>query len=43
MIQETGKAVAQVARELGISANTLYRWVAECKQDDSETFPASPM
>lgn len=26
MIQEEGKAVAQVARELGISDNTLYRW-----------------
>ncbi|WP_148090737.1 transposase, partial [Paenibacillus macerans] len=25
MIQEEGKAVAQVARELGISDNTLYR------------------
>jgi transposase len=38
MIQEEGKAVTQVARELGISANTLYRWVAEYKQDGSEAF-----
>ncbi|WP_424768049.1 transposase, partial [Paenibacillus sp. sgz302251] len=29
MIQEEGKTVAQVARELGISDNTLYRWIAE--------------
>jgi transposase-like protein len=29
MIQEEGKAVAQVARELGIFASTLYRWIAE--------------
>ncbi|WP_407945216.1 transposase [Paenibacillus apii] len=27
MIQEEGKAVAQVARELGICNNTLYRWM----------------
>ncbi|WP_342415657.1 transposase [Paenibacillus sp. FSL R10-2782] len=38
MIQEEGKAVAQVARELGISANTLFRWLAEYKQDGGEAF-----
>ncbi|WP_019007260.1 transposase [Cohnella laeviribosi] len=33
MIQEQGKPVAQVARELGVSDNTLYRWISEFKQD----------
>ncbi|MBB6283527.1 MULTISPECIES: transposase [Geobacillus] len=32
MILEEGKPVAQVARELGINDNTLYRWMAEYKQ-----------
>lgn len=41
MIQEEGKAVAQVARELGISDNTLYRWMAEYKQDGAQAFPGS--
>ncbi|MUT68326.1 transposase [Paenibacillus sp. NEAU-GSW1] len=33
LIQEEGKTVAQVARELGISEITLYRWMAEYKKD----------
>lgn len=41
MIQEEGKTVAQVARELGISDNTLYRWIAEYKQDGKQAFPGS--
>jgi transposase len=41
MIQEEGKAVAQVARELGISDNTLYRWIAEYKNDGAQAFPGS--
>jgi transposase len=41
MIEEEGKAVAQVARELGISDNTLYRWIAEYKQDGKQAFPGS--
>ncbi|ANS73967.1 transposase [Paenibacillus yonginensis] len=41
MIQEEGKAVAQVARELGISDNTLYRWMAEYKKDGAQAFPGS--
>ncbi|WP_431089937.1 IS3 family transposase [Paenibacillus sp. 8b26] len=41
MIQEEGKPVSQVARELGISANTLYRWVAEHNQDGKQAFPGS--
>lgn len=29
----SGKSVAQVARELGISANTLYTWRQEARYD----------
>ncbi|PGQ04422.1 transposase, partial [Bacillus cereus] len=32
-ILQTGKAVAQVARELGVSVNTLYGWVKKYKQE----------
>ncbi|PGY47949.1 transposase [Bacillus thuringiensis] len=32
-IFQTGKAVAQVARELGISVNTLHGWVKKYKQE----------
>jgi len=41
MIQEEGKAVAQVARELGVSDNTLYRWINEFKQDPVNAFRGS--
>ncbi|HFJ9287532.1 TPA: transposase, partial [Bacillus toyonensis] len=30
---QTGKAIAQVARELGISVNTLQGWVKKYKQE----------
>jgi transposase len=33
--------VAQVAREMGLHENTLYRWLAELKQDGSQAFPGS--
>ena len=29
LVHESGRPVAQVARELGISDNILYRWVSE--------------
>ncbi|PGH78291.1 hypothetical protein CN899_28980 [Bacillus thuringiensis] len=32
-ISTTGKSVAQVARELGISVNTLHGWVKKYKQE----------
>ncbi|WP_095142744.1 transposase [Caldifermentibacillus hisashii] len=41
MIQEQGKPVAQVARELGVSDNTLYRWINEFKQDPTNAFRGS--
>ncbi|SFM49256.1 Transposase InsO and inactivated derivatives [Paenibacillus sp. 1_12] len=33
LIQGEGKTVAQVARELELHENTLYRWLSEFKQD----------
>lgn len=41
LIQEEGKSVAQVAREMGLHENTIYRWVAEFKQDGNQAFPSS--
>ncbi|KQL44609.1 transposase [Brevibacillus choshinensis] len=41
MIKNEGKTVTQVARELGISGNTLYRWMAEFQQDGKQAFPGS--
>ncbi|WP_019418898.1 transposase [Paenibacillus sp. OSY-SE] len=41
LIQEEGKTVAQVAREMGLHENTLYRWLAEFKQDGANAFPGS--
>lgn len=36
LLQDSGKPVAQVARELGISDNILYRWVGEERQAQSQ-------
>jgi len=41
LVIEEGKPVAQVARDLGISENTLYRWVSEYKQDPQNAFRGS--
>ncbi len=41
LIQEEGKTVAQVAREMGLHENTLYRWLAEFKADGAQAFPGS--
>jgi len=41
LIQEEGKTVAQVAREMGLHENTLYRWLSEFKQDGTNAFPGS--
>ncbi|MCM3269532.1 IS3 family transposase [Paenibacillus elgii] len=41
MVHEQKRPVAQVARELGLSENTLYRWVSEFKQDGANAFPGS--
>ena len=36
LIQESGRPVAQVARELGISDNVLYRWRPEQRYVESQ-------
>jgi transposase len=36
IVTETGKPVAQVARELGISAYTLHNWVKADRQQAAE-------
>ena len=36
LTRESGRPVAQVARELGISDNVLYRWRSEQPQVDSQ-------
>ncbi|MCY7520682.1 transposase, partial [Paenibacillus larvae] len=41
LIQEEGKSVAQVAREMGLHENTLYRWIAEFKNAGNQAFPGS--
>jgi transposase len=34
IVRETGKPIAQVARELGVNAGTLANWVARDKRAD---------
>ena len=36
LTRESGRPVAQVARELGISGNVLYRWQSEQQQVESQ-------
>jgi transposase len=36
LTQESGRPVAQVARELGISDNVLYRWRTEQRQVEAQ-------
>ncbi|WP_231956283.1 transposase [Aneurinibacillus soli] len=40
-MHEQEKTVAQTARELGLSENTLYRWMAEFRKDGEQAFPSS--
>lgn len=36
---ESGQRVSQIAHDLGIHANTLYRWRQELRQNGPEAFP----
>jgi transposase len=38
-VQETGRSQAQVAKELGIAANTLSRWMRQYRSEQDEAFP----
>ncbi len=38
-VQETGRTQAQVAEELGVSANNLCRWIKQFRSEKAEPFP----
>ena len=38
-VQELGRTQAQVAEELGVSANTINRWVKQFRQEKDDAFP----
>ena len=38
-VQETGRTQAQVAEELGVSSNTLCRWMKEYRTEKADPFP----
>lgn len=39
LVVNGGRTVVEVSRELGISANSLYRWKREFTKDSREAFP----
>jgi transposase len=41
LAQTSGKPIAQVARELGISDASIHQWRKELMDHDSEAFPGS--
>lgn len=40
-VHETGRSQAQVAKELGISTNTLSRWMRQHREEKAEAFPGT--
>lgn len=41
LVQTSGKPIAHVARELGISDASIHQWRKELAQHDKEAFPGS--
>ena len=41
LAQTSGKSIAQVARELGISDSSIHQWRKELAEQSSEAFPGS--
>ena len=41
LAQTSGKSIAQVARELGISDTSIHQWRKELTEHGSEAFPGS--
>ena len=39
LVVNGGRTVAEVARDLGIEANTLYRWKREFSEEEQSAFP----
>jgi len=40
-VVESRRSQAEVARELGVNPETLYRWTREFRQDPSQSFPGN--
>ena len=41
LVQNSGKAIAQVARDLGISDTSIHQWRKELAENGLEAFPGS--
>jgi transposase len=41
LVQTSGKSIAQVARELGISDSSIHQWRKELEEHGAEAFPGS--
>ena len=39
LVEEQGEKTAAVAKKLGVTNKTMYRWVSEYRQDGSAAFP----
>ena len=39
LMNESGKPVAEIAEDLGVNANTLYRWCQELGEAERQVFP----
>ena len=43
MVLETGKPIAEVARDLGVNDGTLGNWVKEYREEHADDEPALPV
>lgn len=41
LMQNSGKSAAQVARDLGISDNSLYNWQRQLAEKGADAFPGT--
>jgi transposase len=41
LVQTSGKSIAQIARELGISDSSIHQWRKDLTQQGKEAFPGS--
>lgn len=39
LVEEENRSVREVARDLGIHENTLYRWIKEQRESGEDAFP----